>query len=91
MTLRVLNDRERLIETHRLIVQRRRRERRQVMTFEIRAGISDERKAGRMRFGKSVKRERGDLFDNFILRPIRNSLLRHAPAQLHFNFFHALL
>ena len=46
MTLRVLNDRERLIETHRLIVEGRRSERREVMTFQIRAGVSEQSKTG---------------------------------------------
>ena len=57
MTLRILNDREWLIETHRLIIQRRRRERRQVMAFKISAGVSDQSKAGGVRFGKAIQRE----------------------------------
>ena len=48
MPLRILNERKRLIETHRLIVQNRRRERRQVMTLQIRAGVGNQSKTGRM-------------------------------------------
>ena len=57
MSLRVLDNRKRLIKAHRLIVERSRSERRQVMTLQIRAGISEQRKTGGMRFGKSVKRK----------------------------------
>ena len=44
--LRILDNRERLIKTHRLVVERRRGKRRQVMTLEIGAGVSNQRKAG---------------------------------------------
>ncbi len=57
MALRIFNDGEWLIETHRLIVQRRRRKRGQVMTFEISAGVSDQSKAGSVRFGEAIERE----------------------------------
>ena len=46
MALCVFNKRERLIKTHRLIVQHRSGERRQVMTFQIGAGISEQRETG---------------------------------------------
>ena len=91
MTLRVLNDRERLIETHRLIVEGRRSERREVMTFQIRAGVSEQSKTGGVRFRKTIERKRRDLFDNLILCPANNSLLRHTAPQLYFDVLHSLL
>ena len=48
MSLRILDEGKRLIKTHRLIVQNRRRERRQIMTLQIRAGVSNQSKAGRV-------------------------------------------
>src|SRR5207237_6234610 len=58
--LGILDNREWLIKTHRLVVERRRGKRRQVMTLEIGAGVRNKRKAGRVRFGKAVERERSD-------------------------------
>jgi len=55
--LRVLDDRGGLIEAHGLVVQQRGRECRQVMAFQIGAGICQQREAGGMRFGKAVQRE----------------------------------
>jgi hypothetical protein len=46
MTLRILDDSKRLIETHRLVVQNRRGKRRQVMTLQVSAGVSDQSKTG---------------------------------------------
>src|SRR5215831_5236463 len=46
VTLRVLNDRKWLIKAHRLIVERGRGERRQVMTLQVSAGVSNQSKTG---------------------------------------------
>src|SRR5437762_12780768 len=90
MPLSVLNNRERLIKTHRLIIECGRGERRQVVTFEISAGISDQSKTGRVRFRKAIEGKRSYGLNNFILRLSRNSLLRHAAPQFYFNVAHAL-
>ena len=55
--LGIFHQRGRGIKSHRLIVEQRRGEGRQVMALQISAGISQQRKAGGMRFGKSVERE----------------------------------
>ena len=47
-------------KAHRLVVEQGRGESRQVMALEIRAGVGDQREAGRVRLGKSIKRERSD-------------------------------
>ena len=52
MTLRVFNDGERLIKTHRLVVENRRRERSQVITLQISTGVSNEGETCRMRLRK---------------------------------------
>src|SRR5262249_38315458 len=67
MSLRVFDERERLIKTHRLVIENRGRERRQVITLQIRTRISNQREAGRMRLRKTVKRKRTDREDNLIL------------------------
>ena len=89
MTLRVLDQRKRLIKTHRLIIQERGSESRQVMTFKISAGVSNQSKAGGVRFRKAVERKRGDRLHNLVLRFTRNALERHAAPQLHLDFAHA--
>ena len=43
-----------------------------------------------MRFGKSIQRKRRDRPDNLILSGRFNSIARHAVAQLHLDFLHAL-
>ena len=58
--LRVLDERRRVVEPHRLVVEERRVERRRVMHLEIRARVGEQREAGGVRLGKPVERERGD-------------------------------
>ena len=41
MSLRILDERKRLIETHRLVVKNCRGERCQVMTLQVSAGVSN--------------------------------------------------
>src|SRR6185437_10721254 len=54
MLLRVFHKRGRRIETHRLVVKNRRRERRQIMALQIRARISEQSETRGVRFGKTV-------------------------------------
>src|SRR5258707_13631642 len=66
MPLRVFDNRERLVEAHGLIVERRGGERGQVMAFEVSTGVSNQSKAGGVRFGKTIKRKRNDRLTNFV-------------------------
>jgi hypothetical protein len=89
MPLRIFNERERLIEPHRLIVEYRRGERRQVITFQIGARISYQREACRVRFRKAVKREGTDSLHNFFLSFPGDSIQRQTLPQFSFNRLHA--
>ena len=89
MPLRILDNRERLIKTHRLVVERGCGKRRQVMTFEIGAGVSNQRKAGGVWFGKAVERERSDWLYDLVLCLRADAIACHALSQLYFDFFHA--
>ncbi len=91
MTLRVFDDRRGRIKSHRLIVEQRGGEGGQVVALQIGAGIGDEREAGGVRFGKSVEREGSDGENDFFLRFRRDAVVRHAGAQLGFDFAHARL
>ena len=91
MPLRVFHQGCGRIKSHGLIVQHRRGKRRQVMAFQIRAGIREQRKTGGMRFRKSVQRKRSDRLHNAILRLVMNSILRHAHPQFSLHFFHPFL
>src|SRR5262249_51806934 len=55
--LRIFNNSEGRIKTHRLVIENRRRECSQVIAFQICAGVGNERKARRVRFRKTVKRK----------------------------------
>src|SRR5712691_9313267 len=46
--LRILDERGRVIEPHRLVIEQRRVERGRVVHLEIRARVGEERKAGRV-------------------------------------------
>ena len=89
VALRVFHQRGGRVEPHGLIVQDGRGERRQVMALQIRAGIGDQREAGRVRFGKSVQRERGDRLHDAILRLADDAVGGHAGAQPRLDFLHA--
>src|SRR5258708_6284033 len=54
MQLRIVHQDCRAVKAHRLIVEQRRRKRREIMTFQVRAGIGDQCEARRMGFRKPV-------------------------------------
>ena len=89
--LRVLDERRRVVEPHRLVVEERRVERRRVVHLEIRARVREQREAGGVRLGKPVQRERRDRRDDLLGRVAGDALPRHALAQLHFDLLHPLL
>ena len=69
--LRVFHQRRRMIKSHGLIIEHRRGKRGEIVAFQIRAGIRDQRKTRRMRFGKSIQRERRDRLHDRVLRRCR--------------------
>jgi len=89
MSLGVLNNRKRLIKTHRLIIERGCGKRRQVVTLEISTGVSNQGKAGRVRFRKTVESKRSYGLYYFILRLTGNPLRGHSAPQFHFYIAHA--
>ena len=91
MTLRIFNERERLVEAHRLVVENRGCECGQVITFEVGAGISNEGKTCRMRFRKTVKRKRTDRQHNVILRLSGDSIFLQALAAVLFQSLSCVL
>ena len=91
MALCILHDGCRTIEPHRLVVEQGRGECRQIMTLEISAGVSNQRKAGGVRFRKSIQRKGSDGKDDLLLRLRRDAVALHAFAQLHFDIAHAPL
>src|SRR5215813_5848817 len=88
MSLSVLDERERLVESHRLIVQDGCSEGCQVMTFNICTGVGNQCETGGMRFRKAVQRERRNRMHNFVLRITGNAVVLHTASQLDFNFLH---
>src|SRR5580658_10778559 len=78
-----------MIKTHWLIIQERRRKRRQVMAFQVSAGIGDQGKTCGMRFGKSIKSKRSNRPDDLLLCFAEDSVTLHASAQLFFDPFHS--
>ena len=89
MSLCVLNDREGLVEPHRLVVQGRCGERRQIMTFNIRTGVGNQSKTSGVRFGKAVQRKRSNRLHYLILGFTCNAFMIHAAPQFYFDFLHA--
>src|SRR6185503_15936064 len=89
MSLRILDEREGLIKTHRLVVENRGRERREVITFQIRTRISNEREAGRMRLRKTIKRKRTDRQNDLVLFLSGDSVSTQAFTQLPLDYLHA--
>src|SRR5712672_3987813 len=89
MSLGIFNNRKRLIKTHRLIIEGGGGKRRQVVTLEKSTGISNQGKAGGVRFRKTVECERSDGLYYFVLRLTGNSLRGPPPPQFHFNLLHA--
>ena len=56
------------------------------MAFQIRAGVSQQREAGGVRFGKSVQRERGDGVHDGVLRLARDAVARPCPRAASLRF-----
>jgi len=69
--LRVFDERRGVVKAHRLVVEERRVERGRIMHLQICAGIGQQRKARRVRFGEAVERKRGDRGDDPLLLPDR--------------------
>ena len=90
MALRVLHQREGVVEAHRLVVEERAHERRRVVGLQVRARVGDEREARRVRLGKAVERERADRAHDRVGRLARDPTLRHPAAQPSLDSLHAL-
>ena len=88
--LRVLHQRGRLIEPHRLVVEQRRVERRRIVRLEIGTGIDQQGETGRMRFGKAVQRKRRDRQHDAIGHLAGDAVACHALAQQPLHLLHAL-
>src|SRR5260370_588335 len=76
----------RTVKAHRLIVEQRRSERREIMKFQIRAGIGDQCETRRMGFREPVAREGSNLRDDLFLGFRTESVHGHAAPQLCINF-----
>ena len=76
MPLRILHDRRRRVETHRLIVQQAGVKLRRAMHLQIGAAIGENREADRVRLRKSVERKRRDRLQNLLDRLRRDVVLR---------------
>jgi hypothetical protein len=86
--LRVLDERRRMVEPHRLIVEQRRIERRRIVHLEKRARVRQQGKAGRVRLGESVQCKGRDGRDDLLRRFAANPPTRHAVAQLRLDLGH---
>ena len=60
MPPRILDQRRRAVETHRLVVEQRRIKGGRAVHLEPGRGVRDQREGNRMAFGKTVKRKRGE-------------------------------
>ena len=80
----------RAIKTHWLIVEQCRRERSQIVEFQIRAGIGDQSETRRVRLWKPVAREGSNLRDDLFLCFRGEAVLSHSAPQLGFDVFHTL-
>ena len=81
--LRVLDERRRVVEPHRLVVEQRRVERRRVVRLQVRARVDEQREAGGVRLGEAVERKRRDRRgrSSSAASPVM-PLARHPVAQL---------
>ena len=80
-----------LIETHRLIVKKSRRERCEIVTLQVRAGVCDQGEAGRVRFRKSIKREGSYRLNDRVLSRLVDPVAIHSLTQFLLNLAHAKL
>ena len=90
MAPRVFHNCRRSVEAHRLIVNQTRVKLRRTMRFQIGAPIGQNRETNRMRFRKSVKRERRDRMQNFLNHLRRDLIARHRLTQFHAYLVHSL-
>ena len=88
MPLRVLDQRGRMVEAHRPVVQHRSEEGRRVTALDPGAGVGEQREAGGVRFGEAVQRERRDRFNDPVLLRAGDAVARHALAQLDLDLGH---
>ena len=88
MSLRILYNRRRSVETHRLIVQQAGIKFRRAMHFQICAAVSENGETDRVRFGKPVKGERRDRLNDFVDLVRRNAFAFHRRAQFRADFIH---
>ena len=91
MALRVLDDRRRVVEAHRLVVEQRRVELRGMVELQIGAGIGEQGEAGRVAFGKTIQGEGRDRAHDLLGGGAGNSLARHPRPELRLHFTHACL
>ena len=68
MPLCIFHQHRRTVKAHRLVVQNRACKCCEVFHLEISRGIRDQRKAGGMRFRKTVERKRADVLNDRVLR-----------------------
>src|ERR1700722_18863430 len=90
MALRIFYQHRRHVKTHWLIVEYGAGERSQITHLEISRSISNERKAGGMRFREAIERERGNVLNNIVLGGSIETVLGHARPQLHLQLLHTL-
>ena len=89
MPLGILDQRRRVIEPERLVVEQRRVERRRVVRLQVRAGIHDQREARGVRLGEAIERERRDRPEDALGRLARDAALGHARSQSSLDLSHA--
>ena len=81
VALRVLDQRRRVVEPHRLVVEERGIERAREVGLQIGAGVDDQREAGGVRLGEAVERERRDGQDDRVGGGAGDAVAGHALAQ----------
>src|SRR5260370_32162114 len=80
----------RTVKAHRLIIEQRRSERREIMKFQIRAGIGAQSETPRMGFRDPEAPEASHLRADLSLGFRTDTVHAHAPPPLSFHFVHAL-
>src|SRR6202453_5129230 len=81
MTLRVFDQRRRMVKAERIAVEHRSVKRGWVMAFQIGGGVSDQGEAGGVRLGEAIESKRGNRAHDAIGGGAADTFARHTFAQ----------
>ena len=90
MSSRIFDQHGRTVKTHWLIIENRAGERSEILHFEVRRSVSNQRKTRSMGLRKSIECERADVLDDVLLRYCVDAVSCHSSPELAFKILHTL-